>query len=140
MQKKCTKCGKWKEEGEFSWKNKAKGKRRAQCRDCVRKEDRERYSTDLKRQESIKEAHKNQITYIRRYIQEVKEHSKCVICGESRWYVLDFHHLGNKDFTIAQKVKEGCSLNTIKREIEKCIVVCANCHRELHYQQQQKNK
>jgi hypothetical protein len=68
----------------------------------------------------------------------VKKHSKCAICGDTRWYVLDFHHINGKDFTISEKVREGCSLNTIKKEIEKCILVCANCHRELHYKERLK--
>jgi len=49
--------------------------------------------------------------------------------------VLDFHHIKGKDFTISEKVREGCSLDTIKKEIEKCILVCANCHREIHYKE-----
>ena len=62
------------------------------------------------------------------------------MCGEDRWYVLDFHHIGDKDFNISQKVQEGCSLDTIKKEIEKCIVLCANCHREVHYKERIQNE
>lgn len=118
-QKKCTKCGQWKE--------------------CTRKEDKERYANDEKRREAIKAVHNNQVKYLRKYVQDVKEHSKCAICGDSRWYVLDFHHVREKDFTISQKIKEGCSLETIKKEIEKCIILCANCHREIHYKERIQN-
>lgn len=138
-QKKCTKCGQWKDIEEFAWKNKAQGKRRAQCKECTRKEDKERYANDEKRREAIKAVHKNQVKYIREYVQDIKKHSKCAMCGEDRWYVLDFHHTGDKDFNISQKVQEGCSLETIKKEIEKCIVLCANCHREVHYKERIQN-
>lgn len=135
MKKQCTKCKQWKDEEEFSWKNKAEGKRHSQCKECRRKADNERYATDPDRREAVKMVHKNQVKYIRDYILDIKKNSKCAICGDSRWYVLDFHHIKGKDFTISEKVREGCSLDTIKKEIEKCILVCANCHREIHYKE-----
>ena len=58
---------------------------------------------------------------------------KCVKCGETRTYVLDFHHINkdDKDFTIG-RMKKG-DFNVIQNEIDKCVVLCANCHREFHY-------
>ena len=138
MEKQCTKCKQWKDEEEFAWKNKAEGKRHSQCKECRRKADNERYANDPNRREAIKAVHKNQVNYIKEYVQNVKKHSKCAICGDTRWYVLDFHHVDGKDFTISEKVREGCSLNTIKEEIKKCILVCANCHREIHYKERLK--
>lgn len=140
MKKQCTKCKQWKDEEEFSWKNKSEGKRHSQCKECRRKADNQRYKEDVNRRDSVKMVHKNQVKFIRDYIQDVKKHSKCAICGESRWYVLDFHHIKDKKFTIAQKIPEGCSLDTIKEEISKCIVLCANCHRALHYEERQQKK
>ena len=57
----------------------------------------------------------------------------CVKCGESRIYVLDFHHVDEtqKDFTIG-KLKKG-NQKILENEINKCISLCANCHREFHY-------
>lgn len=58
----------------------------------------------------------------------------CQICNYNRCQdALDFHHLdpSEKDFTIANY--KGKILNdTIKKELDKCILVCANCHREIH--------
>lgn len=58
---------------------------------------------------------------------------QCAKCGETRVYVLDYHHKNpaEKEFTVG-KLKKG-SLETIQNEINKCIVLCANCHREFHY-------
>lgn len=57
----------------------------------------------------------------------------CAKCGDTRVYVLDFHHKDKdeKEFTIG-KIKKG-SLSLIQNEIDKCAVLCANCHREFHY-------
>lgn len=135
MLKQCTKCGEFKEEEEFSWKNKAQGKRHSQCKECRRKADNERYANDAQRRENIKERHKENRQFLKDYIRHLKEESKCSICGESRWYCLDFHHIKDKKFTISQKIQDGTSLTTLQEEISKCIILCANCHRELHYKQ-----
>lgn len=59
---------------------------------------------------------------------------KCSKCGYNKSLAaLDFHHLDptKKDFTIAHK--RGTAVNdTIRAELDKCILLCANCHRELH--------
>ena len=55
--------------------------------------------------------------------------AKCVDCGEDRWKVLEFDHVRGKHKNIAYLVSRGYSWDTIMREIEKCDVVCGNCHR-----------
>ncbi len=70
---------------------------------------------------------------IREWIQKYKAEHSCK-CGESRWYCLDFHHTeNNKEFDIASHGRS--SWKKIKEEIEKCDIVCSNCHREIHYNQ-----
>ena len=61
------------------------------------------------------------------------QRTPCVKCGESRTYVLDFHHVNEteKNFTIGA-LKKG-SKQVIQDEIDKCISLCSNCHREFHY-------
>lgn len=44
LEKVCTKCGKLKSIEEFSFKNKAKGIRRSQCKECISEYDKKRYS------------------------------------------------------------------------------------------------
>jgi len=58
----------------------------------------------------------------------------CQICGYSRCpEALEFHHLDNssKDFGISNKGYTR-SWKKIKEELDKCILLCANCHREIH--------
>ena len=52
----------------------------------------------------------------------------CVDCGEKDIIVLEFDHLRDKKKGIAHLVKDVVRWNTIAEEIEKCEVVCANCH------------
>ncbi len=59
---------------------------------------------------------------------------KCVICGYSKCAsALDFHHRNpkQKDFGLSVRGLTR-SWELIKKEIDKCVLVCANCHRELH--------
>lgn len=58
---------------------------------------------------------------------------KCGICGYNKCVAaLQFHHIdGNKDFGIADKGYTR-AWETVKQELDKCILVCANCHAEIH--------
>jgi hypothetical protein len=58
---------------------------------------------------------------------------KCNICNYDRCVsALEFHHLepSKKDFTLSQSM--NTAWNKIEEELDKCILVCANCHREIH--------
>jgi len=70
---------------------------------------------------------------IKRKIQMIEyKGGKCIKCGYNKNIAaLDFHHLesDNKDFNIAHV---GGGLEKMKKELDKCILVCSNCHREIH--------
>ncbi len=58
--------------------------------------------------------------------------NKCNICGYNKCVdALEFHHLQEKKFGLS---KSGLtrSWDKTKIELDKCILVCANCHREIH--------
>ncbi|MGI5826808.1 MAG: hypothetical protein ACOX50_05360 [Patescibacteria group bacterium] len=59
---------------------------------------------------------------------------RCQICGYNRHVgALEFHHLeeGSKEFGLSTRGLTR-SWEKIRAEVEKCILVCANCHREIH--------
>ena len=59
---------------------------------------------------------------------------KCVLCGYNKYLgALDFHHLDptQKGFEISTRGLTR-SWEKIRKELDKCVLVCANCHRELH--------
>jgi hypothetical protein len=62
-------------------------------------------------------------------LAEIKSASGCVDCGIKNHIVLDFDHLRDKKYNVSQMVRDGFPWKVIKKEIEKCEVVCANCHR-----------
>lgn len=60
---------------------------------------------------------------------------KCSICGYDRCSdALEFHHIDarNKNFSIGSANPKHTTWDEVCEEAEKCIVVCSNCHRELH--------
>lgn len=62
--------------------------------------------------------------------------NKCVCCGYNKCSAaLEFHHLEpeHKDFTLSSVYANPKSWDVVVKELEKCALVCANCHREIHY-------
>lgn len=68
----------------------------------------------------------------RQFIDSQK--TSCKMCGESNSTCLDFHHRNpqEKAICIGSSITSGYSIERIKKEILKCDVLCANCHRKLH--------
>ena len=66
-------------------------------------------------------------------IQHWKETHQCE-CGESHPDCLVFHHLdpSGKDEAIGNTVSKTWSVKRILLEIDKCVVMCQNCHMKLH--------
>lgn len=56
------------------------------------------------------------------------EKHPCVDCGEPDIVVLEFDHLRDKKGNVSLHVGNGNSWQRVLEEIEKCEVVCANCH------------
>jgi DNA invertase Pin-like site-specific DNA recombinase len=74
------------------------------------------------------------ISWRKRKKQELVEYKGgcCEKCGYDKSIeALQFHHLNpnEKDFTISGK---SYSIERLKKEVDKCILVCANCHIEIH--------
>ena len=63
----------------------------------------------------------------RHAVRWYKSAHPCVDCGEADPICLTFDHVnGDKDFTIGEAI--SVKLTTLLREMQKCEVVCANCH------------
>jgi hypothetical protein len=68
---------------------------------------------------------------------------KCIKCGYDKCpTAMIFHHLdpSQKDFGIAENGRAHKNLDQIKSELDKCVLLCSNCHLETHYEEYQKNR
>jgi len=107
--KKCSKCKENKNDSDFYLKN---GKLRHQCKECHKREIR-----NLQQEK-------------RKLINSYK--TECEICGFKKYKsALHFHH-PNDDKSYEPSRLNRNSIKIIKKELKKCIVLCANCHSALH--------
>jgi hypothetical protein len=62
-----------------------------------------------------------------------KQQLCCERCGYNDFRALQFHHKGDKEAEISNLLNKGFTLDKIKKEAEKCEVLCANCHQIEHF-------
>ena len=70
-----------------------------------------------------------------KWLSEYKSVLKCSDCSMNHPAVLQFHHLDpkEKDFEVGLATRNGYSKERILKEIDKCAVLCANCHAIRHF-------
>lgn len=104
-----------------------------QCRTCQKEYRKEHYEQNKQKYISKARVYNKSVAD---WFDEYKKTLKCEKCEESRWWVLDFHHLdpNEKEHSISV-LKYGGSKPKLLKEIEKCMVLCSNCHRDLHHQE-----
>lgn len=132
----CTKCKQEKSESEFFVKDKHSGRLHAQCKACYAEHRktyhkqhyakyRSAYVTRARnRRENLRqEFRRNMLSYL--------SNKSCTVCGESDIRVLEFAHIdaSTKSFSVSQAVRLGFSWGNVLSEIEKCRILCANCHK-----------
>jgi len=138
----CPKCLKHKDEEQFFMRNKETGKRHSQCKVCYQlhrqnyyvehyEKYKEQYLLRAKtRREKLRQEYReNMLRYL--------ANKECQHCGEKDIRVLELDHINpaKKLFTISQAVKLGFSWEEVLLEIEKCRILCANCHKKITAQQ-----
>lgn len=127
--RKCTVCAKEKHDEEF---HKRKIGKNTICKDCRKVYIREHYKNN--KEKYIQSADKSR-KKLREWMRELKKTLNCSKCGENHIACLDFHHIdpSSKVFTIGTFGNH--SREEVEKEIKKCIVLCSNCHRKLHYKE-----
>jgi uncharacterized membrane protein (UPF0182 family) len=104
-------------------------------KDEVRKYNRDYYQRN--REQLLKnQAEKNKrfAENRRKWLVDYKKTLECARCGENHPATLTFHHRDSseKSFEIGNALKLGVGLKRLLAEIDKCEVVCANCHAKEH--------
>lgn len=123
--KACTKCGRELPLEEFAFKNKEKGTRHSWCKGCKNEYTVHHYNRNLDKYLAKAHNHKDKI---RGFIRTLKEQNPCMDCKQYfPYYVMDFDHKGDKQFNVSRMF--NLALNRVIAEIDKCDIVCANCHR-----------
>ena len=127
---KCYRCGAVKPAGEFNWRHMAGNRRDSFCRPCRSAYKKEHYARN-KQKYIDNAAARKRLTRRKRteYLIAFFKAHPCLDCGETDPVVLEFDHIGdNKLFEVTQHLAER-RWDDILAEMEKCEVVCANCHR-----------
>lgn len=116
--KNCTKCKITKELSEYYTKGrKVDGKLQSECKVCFNIRMRSKY-----------EKYKDLMIKLKG--------GMCCVCGYNKCIAaLEFHHLESedKDFNVSKAY--SYSESKLLSEVEKCQLLCSNCHREVHYNQ-----
>jgi len=73
---------------------------------------------------------------IRQEFIEYKKGLMCELCKNDDWRILEFHHFGDKEkeFNLGDAASSGYGWKSILKELKKCRVFCANCHRIWHFE------
>lgn len=104
---------------------------RWKCLKCQKGYQDKRYKINSKMKKEALVRAKNHKKVNQEYVWEYLLSHPCVDCGETNPVVLEFDHKDDSDKKreISLMLSNGNSLDTIIKEIEKCEVRCANCHR-----------
>ena len=161
--KKCNCCGLEKDESEFFRDKSKKDGLTSFCKVCKKAYDikyrashadklseygkkyRAEHSDELlKYHKKYREINKDTLLQQNREYQRVRRKTNkdklycfktpCVKCGDSRPYVIDFHHIdpSTKSFNVSTMGSRHTTVE-ISEEVKKCVCLCRNCHQEYHY-------
>lgn len=129
----CSTCKLSKTIDAFS-KNKAKKDGLSyHCKECHTIYIKKHY---IQNKKYYKDKTKERCKKLRDWFREFKSELKCIECGESHPACIEFHHLDQtkKDFDLATAVAKGFMKERILEEIAKCVAICSNCHKKLHWE------
>lgn len=128
--KQCTLCKQEKPLSEYNKKASRPDGKQNVCRECNRIRSRQYYAENKEKhkQDILKRKNANIGNSQRKVVEYLKNHP-CVDCNESDIIVLEFDHQRDKFKNVSEMVMQGYTFERILKEIEKCEVVCANCHK-----------
>jgi len=100
------------------------------CKECEKERAKKVYTKNPEPyKERAKEGKKKLKTFLTDFLFNLKKDSGCRICNEKEVACLDFHHIikGRPVTRVANH-----SFTSTEKELNKCIIVCCNCHRKIH--------
>lgn len=128
--KTCSKCNALKELTEFHKRKTAKDGLMSYCKKCAHVGT---MASRHKKPEHYRQIAKELSQSYMEQFQVWKSQQKCCKCGEAETCCLDLHHLDPMQKDIAVSIAASrWTWNKLQTEIQKCIVVCRNCHAKIH--------
>lgn len=133
--KRCTRCDRWGALSKFNKDRTTKDGHTFECKLCATKRTKLwKLKGNLKEQTARKRKLKRSRQFCRKrnrtFIFSYLNTHPCVDCGETDPIVLEFDHVrGKKSSNVGHLMNSTYSLDTLRNEIDKCDVRCANCHR-----------
>jgi hypothetical protein len=125
-------CLQEKDEEEFNWRHKPLGIRHKTCRECHHVcQDNWYQKNKAYHLENVRDRKKRVRDEAREYVWNYLAMHPCQSCGASDRVVLEFHHREGKDKAISEMLAGGYPIHATQAEIDKCDVLCANCHRKI---------
>jgi ubiquitin C-terminal hydrolase len=99
---------------------------------------------EIARLDAESKLRKQKSVELKAWFKQYKSTLKCRLCNENASCCLDFHHRDPKErrFYIGMAIQEKViklSKEDIIEEINKCDVLCSNCHRKLHFASRSKD-
>ena len=132
--KKCPRCKIEKCESDFSFKKNSKDNLQSLCKRCNNTQAKQYYKDDIKDHKSkVRIREKLYQKKVLAKVQLIRHKLGCAKCSENDPRCLDFHHLvASEKVANISLLTQRKSMKKIMKEIEKCEVLCANCHRKEH--------
>lgn len=137
----CPKCNKFLDEGMFSKCSSNVNGLQTYCKECAKqkfrkyyRENTEKHRKAVKKWTSNNKEKHSKITKAAKektlnFIRDLKEATPCSDCGKRHpYYVMQFDHVRGDKVGNINIMSRKTSLDVIKEEIDKCELVCANCH------------
>src|SRR5699024_8503412 len=123
----CRTCKEEKSLSEYGVRRASKDGLMTQCKECNRKAQKVQYSSNKKyyldRNRELRASNREKY-------RKTKEGKPCARCGGLFPQVcMDYDHIDPKSKRLCVAQMMGYSWNAIQKEIDKCELVCANCHR-----------
>ena len=136
----CARCGTTRPEADFAVRSDGR-RRQSWCRDCKVAYDREWYARN-------REGHLRRVRELNAAARErnarlvaAAKRTPCADCG-GRYpaHILEFDHVrGDKRAAVSELAALPASPHTLREEMAKCEVVCANCHRDRTHRRRQQS-
>lgn len=127
--KKCRCCNIEKEFAEFRPNKSKSDGHQSYCKSCDKEKQAIWYQQNKEKcKAKSKISNKKRGNECRLFLLEYLKTHPCQTCGETDPVVLEFDHVDKKTKGISQLLLNG-KLEAIKKEILKCQVLCANCHK-----------